>query len=181
VLNKAKLLKATTNLNNSSKQNHRNCVRFFWWSQCFLKFLIFQVIVYVVTDLFEILLQIQSPPLWSSGQSSWLQIQRSGFDYRHYHIFREVVGLERGPLSFVSTIEELFERKSSGSVLESREYGRRDPLCWPRGTLYLQKLSLTSPTTGGRSVGIVSSRTRTREFFYWRFSKGTFAPALIKH
>jgi hypothetical protein len=21
------------------------------------------------------------PPLWSSGQSSWLQIQRSGFDY----------------------------------------------------------------------------------------------------
>jgi hypothetical protein len=25
-----------------------------------------------------------SPPLWSSGQSSWLQIQRSGFDYRHY-------------------------------------------------------------------------------------------------
>jgi hypothetical protein len=37
------------------------------------------------------------------------------------------VGLERGPLSLVSTIEELFERKSSGSSLESREYGGRDP------------------------------------------------------
>jgi hypothetical protein len=23
-------------------------------------------------------------PLWSSGQSSWLQIQRPGFDSRHY-------------------------------------------------------------------------------------------------
>jgi hypothetical protein len=30
------------------------------------------------------------------------------------------VGMERGPLSLVSTIEELLERKSSGSGLESR-------------------------------------------------------------
>jgi hypothetical protein len=67
------------------------------------------------------------PPLWSSGQSSWLQIQRSGFDFRRYQIFREVVGLERGPLSLVSTTEELRRRKSSGSGLENREYGRRDP------------------------------------------------------
>jgi hypothetical protein len=33
------------------------------------------------------------------------------------------VGLERGPLSLVSTIEELLERKSSGSGLENRDYG----------------------------------------------------------
>jgi hypothetical protein len=37
-----------------------------------------------------------------------------------------VVGLEQGPLSLVSTTEELLERKSSGSGLESREYGWRD-------------------------------------------------------
>jgi hypothetical protein len=37
------------------------------------------------------------------------------------------VGLERGPLSLVSTIEELLERKRSGFGLESREYGRRNP------------------------------------------------------
>jgi hypothetical protein len=37
------------------------------------------------------------------------------------------VGLERGPLNLVSTIEELLERKSTGFVLEIREYGRRDP------------------------------------------------------
>jgi hypothetical protein len=37
------------------------------------------------------------------------------------------VGLERGPLSLVSTTEELLVRKSSGSGLEGREYGLRDP------------------------------------------------------
>jgi hypothetical protein len=31
--------------------------------------------------------------------------------------------------------------KSSGSCLENREYGRRDPSRWPRGTLYPQKLA----------------------------------------
>jgi hypothetical protein len=33
--------------------------------------------------------------------------------------FWEVVGLERGPLRLVSTVEELLERKSSGSGLET--------------------------------------------------------------
>jgi hypothetical protein len=45
--------------------------------------------------------------LCSSGQSSWLQIQKSGFDSQRYQIFWEEVGLERGPLSLVSTIEKL--------------------------------------------------------------------------
>jgi hypothetical protein len=50
------------------------------------------------------------PPLWSSGQSSWLQIRRPRFDSRHYQE-KKVVGLERGPLSLVSTTEELLDRK----------------------------------------------------------------------
>jgi hypothetical protein len=54
--------------------------------------------------------------------------------------------------------------KSSGSCLENREYGRRDPSRRPRGTLYPQKLAITSPTSGGRSVGIVRSWTQTMEF-----------------
>jgi hypothetical protein len=78
------------------------------------------------------------PPLWSSGQSFWLQIHRSVLDSRHHQISLEVVGLERGPLSLVSTIEELFERKSSCSGLENREYSRKDPSRWPRDTFYLQ-------------------------------------------
>jgi hypothetical protein len=106
----------------------------------------------------------QTENLWSSGQSSWLQIQRSGFDCRCYQIFWEVVGLERGPLSLVSTIEELLGRKSSGSGLESREYGRRDLSHWQHGTLYPQTLELTSPTSSGRSVGIVRSWTQATEF-----------------
>jgi hypothetical protein len=103
-------------------------------------------------------------PLWSSDQSSWLQMQGSGFDSRRCQIFWEAVGLERDPLSLVSTIEELLGRKSSGSCLESQECGRRDPSRWPRGTLYPHKLALTSPTNGGLSVGIVRSWTQATEF-----------------
>jgi hypothetical protein len=77
---------------------------------------------------------------------------------------KKVVGLERGPLSLVSTTEEQLRRKSSGSCLENREYGRRDPSRWPRGTLYAQKLAITSPS--GRSVGIVRLRTQIMEFFF---------------
>jgi hypothetical protein len=79
---------------------------------------------------------------------------------------KTVVGLERGPLSLVSTTEELLDKKSGGSCLENREYGRMDPSSWPRGTLYPQKLAMTSPTSGGRSVGVVRSRTQTMEFSF---------------
>jgi hypothetical protein len=67
------------------------------------------------------------------------------------------VGLERGPLSLVSTTEEL-----------SREYGRRDPLRRTCGALYPQKLALTSPTSGDSSAGIVRSRIKVTEleWFY---------------
>jgi hypothetical protein len=58
----------------------------------------------------------------------------------------------------MSTIEELLERNSSGFGLEIREYGRGDPLRWPRDTLYPQTLKLTSVTSGGRS------RTKATEF-----------------
>jgi hypothetical protein len=102
-------------------------------------------------------------PLWSSGQSFWLQIQSSAFDSRRYPIFWEVVGLERGPFSLVGTIEELLERNSSCTGLEIREYGRRDQSRWARDTLYPQKLPLTSLTWGGSSVGIVRKQTMATE------------------
>jgi hypothetical protein len=50
----------------------------------------------------------------------------------------------------VRTTEELLEWKSSGSDLENRGNSLR----WPHNTLYQQMLALTSPTSGGRSVGI---------------------------
>jgi hypothetical protein len=56
------------------------------------------------------------PLLWSSGQSSWLQIKRSGFDSQRYQIFREVVGLERSPLSLVSTLGSYLEETVAAPV-----------------------------------------------------------------
>jgi hypothetical protein len=73
------------------------------------------------------------------------------------------VGLERSPLSLVNTIEELLERKSTGSGLENRDYGRRGSAALT-DTFYLQKLALTSPTSGSRPVGIVRSWTQATEF-----------------
>jgi hypothetical protein len=46
------------------------------------------------------------------------------------------------------------EEKVAAPGLEFRDYGRRDPSRWPRGTLCPQKLALTSPTSGGCTAGI---------------------------
>jgi hypothetical protein len=95
-------------------------------------------------------------------KSSWLQIQRSGFDSRALPDFLR--SLERGPINLVSTTEELLERKSSGFGLEIREYIRP----WESVTLTTwhplpKKLAPTSPTSRGRSIGIVRSWTRATE------------------
>jgi hypothetical protein len=69
--------------------------------------------------IFSLSILIAWPPLWSSGQGSWLHIHRSGFDSRRYQIFGEVVGLERDSFSLVKIIEELFQG-NRGSGLENR-------------------------------------------------------------
>jgi hypothetical protein len=58
-----------------------------------------------------------------SVQSYWLQIRRPGFYSRHYKIFwgggggrKTDLGLERSPLSLVSTTEELLDRKVAAPV-----------------------------------------------------------------
>jgi hypothetical protein len=85
------------------------------------------------------------------------------------------VGLERGPL--VSTIEELLGRKSSGSGLDSRDYGRRGSAALTtRHPSIRKKLALISPTSGCRSVGIVRSRTQTTEFSISVFQGEIFYP-----
>jgi hypothetical protein len=88
---------------------------------------------------------------------------RSGFDSRSYQIFCEVVGLERGSLNLVSTIEELLEWKSSGSGLENLDYAVGIRHAGYATFLYTLKLVLSSPTSGGRSVGIYRSRTKDTE------------------
>jgi hypothetical protein len=74
------------------------------------------------------------------------------------------VGLERGPLSLMSTTEELLNKKSSGSCLENREYGLGIRHADHVTTSIRKKWAITSPTSGVRSVGIVRSRTEAMEF-----------------
>jgi hypothetical protein len=116
-----------------------------------------------------ILIDTIRPPLWSIGQSSWLQIQRSGFDLWRYQIFWEVVGLKRGPLSLVSTIEELLGRKKfrlRSRKRRIRPWGiRRADFAT---SLCPQKLTLTSPTSGSHSVGTFRSWTQATEFYLIR-------------
>jgi hypothetical protein len=79
-----------------------------------------------------------------------------GFDSRCCRIFWEVVGLERGPLSLVSTIAELLERKSSGCCMETRDYGRRASVALT--TLYRLFAKVgTNFCFKGRSLGRYSS------------------------
>jgi hypothetical protein len=87
--------------------------------------------------------------LLSSGQIFLVQTQKSPVRFPALPDFLKVVGLERGSLSLVSTTDELLERNSSGSGLETREYERGDPIRSPRDTLFPQKLVLTSQTSGG--------------------------------
>jgi hypothetical protein len=60
------------------------------------------------------------------------------------------VGLERGPLSLVSTTEEA---KVVAPVSKTEITDVEDPWSLHATPLYPQKLALSSPTSGGRSVG----------------------------
>jgi hypothetical protein len=78
----------------------------------------------------------------------------------------------------VSTIEELFRRKSSGSGLETEITAvgiRRTDHATP---LYPQKLPLCSPTSGGRSVGTVRSRIQATEFVLFSFCTPSARPVV---
>ena len=83
-----------------------------------------------------------------------------GFDPRRYQIFWVVVGLERGPLCLVRLnwgATWIRFRKKRLTAVGTRCANHVT-------TLYPQKLALTSPTGGGRSVGMVRSRTKATEF-----------------
>jgi hypothetical protein len=87
---------------------------------------------------------------------------------------KKVVCLERGPLSLVSTTEELLDRKVAAHVYktENTAVGIRHADHWH--PLSAKELAFASPTSGGRSVGIVRSRTQSMELFSYMCNKLSF-------
>jgi hypothetical protein len=108
------------------------------------------------------------PPLWSSGQSFWLQIQRSRVRFQALPDFLRNSGSGTGSTQPREGNWRATWNKSSGFGLKTEIKDRGNPLRCPRDTLYPQKLALTSPISGGRSVGIVPSRTKATEFSHSR-------------
>jgi hypothetical protein len=80
------------------------------------------------------------------------------------------VGLERGPLSLVSTTEELLDRKVAATVkkTENTAVGIRHAVHVAH-SIRKSWQSLRQQAAVARSVGIVRSRTQTMEFSF-RFS-----------
>jgi hypothetical protein len=109
----------------SMPQQLRRYYYYYSWIKNFLRVFGYRTVNWACRRSYLSYVEESRPPLWSSGQ-------RSGFDSRRYQIFWEAVSLH----SLVSTIEELIERKSSGSGLEKRNYGRRNPSRRPRGSLF---------------------------------------------
>jgi hypothetical protein len=78
---------------------------------------------------------------------------------------KKVVGLERGPLSLVSTTEELLDRKVAAPVYKTENTAVGIRHADHVAPSISKTLAITSPTSGGRSVGIVRSPTKTMGFF----------------
>jgi hypothetical protein len=87
-------------------------------------------------------------------------------DSRHYQK-KKVSGLERGPLSLVSTTEELLDRKVAAPVYKTENTAVGNRHANHVAPSIRKKLAITSPTSGVRSVGMVRSRTQTMEFSFW--------------
>ena len=106
------------------------------------------------------------PPLWSSGQSFWLQIQRSRVRSPALPDFLSSSGSGMGStqpreVNWGSYLNE----KSGGSRSRKQRLTAVGTRCADHVTpLYPQKLALNSPTGCGCSVGIVRVRTKATEF-----------------
>jgi hypothetical protein len=91
-------------------------------------------------------------------------------DYRSRgHYKKKVVDLERGPLSLVSTTEELLDRKVAAPVYKTENTAVGIRHADHVAPSIRKKLAITSLASGGRSVGTVRSRTQTMEFSFFSF------------
>jgi hypothetical protein len=82
----------------------------------------------------------------------------------YYYVLAYNKLLERGSLSLVSTTEELLDRKVAVPVYKTENTAVGILHADHVAPFIRKNLAITSPTSGGRSVGIVRSRTQTMEF-----------------
>jgi hypothetical protein len=82
---------------------------------------------------------------------------------------KKVVGLERGALSLVSKTEELLDSKVTSPVYKTKNTAVGIRHADHVAPSILKNLAITSPTSGGRSVGIVRLRTQTMELVELEF------------
>jgi hypothetical protein len=82
------------------------------------------------------------------------------YGFRRYKIFREIVGLERGALSLVMIIEKIFEWQVAARGIKCWDQRAYESFAWPHYTIYTQKFSGPSRTSGGRSVCIGHLRAK---------------------
>ena len=109
--------------------------------------------------------------LWSSGQSFWLQMQRFRVQSPALPDFLSSSGSGTGSTQPREPREvnwgATWMKKSSGSRSRKQRLTAVGTRCADHVTpLYPQKLALTSPTGGCRSVGIVRVRTKATEFSF---------------
>jgi hypothetical protein len=107
-------------------------------------------------------------PLWSSGQSFCLQIQRSRVRFPALPGFLSSSGSgTRSTQPHEVNWGATWIKRISGSRSRKQRFnGRGDPLRWLRDTPLSANLAQTSLTGGGRYVGIVRSRTKATEFSF---------------
>jgi hypothetical protein len=73
------------------------------------------------------------------------------------------LGLQQGPFSLVNTTEELLDRKVAAPVQKTKIIAVGIRHADHVAPSIRKMLAITSPTSGGRSVGIVRSRNETME------------------
>ena len=128
----------------------------------------------LVKSTYSLLYNLFWPPLWSSGQSFWLQIQRSRVRFPALPDFLSSSGSRTGSTQPREVNWGATWIKSSGSGPENGDYRPWGSVALTTWHPSIRKSWETSPTGGGRSVGIVRSRTRATEFYYYFFFYNQF-------
>jgi hypothetical protein len=96
------------------------------------------------------------PPLWFSGQSSWLKIQKSRVRFPTLPDYLWNSGPWKGPLSLMRTVEELLEWQVAAAAWKTEINNSRDLLRWPCNTFVALKAG-TNFTEQWRPLGLYTS------------------------